>query len=79
MKIKKTIVISSEIWDQVKGLSDNFSALVENALIEYLRQKRVENAKRAFGSWVRDRKSVEIVEELRADESRKKVLNFDWY
>ncbi len=77
MKIKKTVVISSELWDEIQGLSDNFSALVETALREYLRRRKIEDAKKAFGSWTRDRETLEIVEEIREDDSRRKTLGLD--
>ncbi len=60
-----------------RGLSDNFSALVETALREYLRLRRVERAKKAFGSWTKDRETLEIVEEIREDDSRRKTLDLD--
>ena len=70
IKLKKTVVISSELWEEIQGFSDNFSDLVETALRDYLRRRKIEEAKKAFGSWTRDRETLEIVEEIRKNDSR---------
>ncbi len=77
MKIKKTVVISDEVWNEVKDVSENFSSVVESALRLYLRQRKVAKAKRAFGSWKRGKESLEIVKEIRKDDRRRKALNID--
>ena len=77
MKVKKTVVVSDEVWNEIKGFSENFSSVVEDALRLYLRQRKVDKARKAFGSWNRNKESLEIVEELRKDDGRTKTLNLD--
>lgn len=64
--LKKTISIPEELYNEAQIISPNFSTIVQDALETYLSQQKVENAIQSFGSWEqRDRKSVEIVNELR--------------
>lgn len=70
--VKTSITIPEEIIAEAKKTSDNFSALVTEALKEYIRKKNVEKAMASFGKWKdRDKSSVEIVKELRKEEGRK--------
>jgi len=71
MQIKKSVTLSKEVWEEARKLSSNFSRLVEEALREYIKQKKIDKAKKAFGAWKnRARESVEIVNEMRRDERR---------
>jgi len=70
--VKTSITIPDEIFDQAKNISKNFSALVAEALKEYLRKEKIKKAMSSFGKWEeRDKSSVEIVNELRKEEGRK--------
>ncbi|MBF0559909.1 MAG: hypothetical protein HQL08_14140, partial [Nitrospirae bacterium] len=63
--------IPDEIFKQAKEISENFSQTVAEALKEYLRIKKVQNAKKSFGSWgKRDKDSVSIVNKLRKEGER---------
>lgn len=69
MQVKKSITLSREVWEEARKLSSNFSRLVEEALRYYIRQRKIEKAKKAFGAWKdRVQDSVEIVNEMRRDE-----------
>lgn len=66
--VKTSITIPEDVLSQAKEASDNFSALVTQALKEYLRKKAVKKAIDSFGSWEeREESSVEIVNKIRAD------------
>ncbi|MEW6418625.1 MAG: type II toxin-antitoxin system CcdA family antitoxin [Nitrospirota bacterium] len=72
MSVKTSINIPDEIYNEAKRLSDNFSQTVAEALKEYLRKRKVEKAITSFGKWKkRDKSSVEIVNELRKEDSRR--------
>ena len=72
MSVKTSINIPDDIFDEAKKLSDNFSAVVAEALKEYLRRKKVEKAAASFGKWSkRDKNSAEIVSDMRKEESRR--------
>ena len=75
MKVKKTVVVSDKVWNEIKAFFENFSSVVEDALRLYLRQRKVDKARKAFGSWKRDKESLKIVEELRKDDAITKALN----
>lgn len=69
--IKTSITIPDDIYNKAKETSDNFSALVAEALKEYFRKEKIRKAVASFGSWEqRDKDSVEIVNELRNEEGR---------
>jgi len=69
--VKTSVTIPDDVYREAKKRSGNFSLLVSEALKEYLRMKKVEKAKASFGKWEkRDKTSVEIVKELRKEESR---------
>ena len=69
MQVKKSITLSREVWEEARKLSSNFSRLVEEALRYYIRQRKIEKAKKVFGAWKdRTKSSVEIVNEMRKDE-----------
>ncbi len=68
---KTSVTIPDEIFEQAKELSDNFSALVTEAITDLIRKKRVEKAQKSFGKWAkRDKNSVDIVNEMRSEERR---------
>jgi predicted CopG family antitoxin len=70
--IKTSISIPDDIYTEAKRVTDNFSLLVSEALKEYLRKKNIKKAISSFGKWQkRDKDSIEIVNELRKEESRK--------
>ncbi len=70
--VKTSITIPEEVISEAKKTSDNFSALVTEALKEYIKKKNVEKAMASFGKWKdREKSSVEIVKELRKEEGRK--------
>lgn len=72
MSIKTSINIPDDIFNEAKKLSDNFSAVVADALKEYLRRKKVEKAVSSFGKWgKRDKRSVDIVNEIRKEDKRR--------
>mgnify|MGYP001098705580 CR=1 FL=1 len=72
MSVKTSINIPNEIYKEAKKLSDNFSQTVTEALKEYLRKRKVEKAIASFGKWgERDKSSVEIVNKLRKEGSRR--------
>ncbi|NCO68634.1 MAG: hypothetical protein COY75_08055 [Nitrospirae bacterium CG_4_10_14_0_8_um_filter_41_23] len=72
MSVKTSINIPNEIYNEAKRLSDNFSQTVAEALKEYLRKRKVEKAITSFGKWEkRDKSSVEIVNKLRKEDSRR--------
>ena len=69
--IKTSITIPEEVFRGVKKVSKNFSAAATEALLDYLRKERVRKAEASFGTWEkRSKKSVEIVNEMRREESR---------
>jgi hypothetical protein len=71
--VKTSITIPEEILEGAKKISDNFSAVVTEAMREYLKKKKIEKALASFGKWEDRRKSsVEIVNELRSEEKRRK-------
>ncbi len=76
--VKKTISISEEIAKEASEIAPNFSAVVETALVEYLHHHRLKKAMSSFGAWA-DRKesSVSMVNELRAEGSRRHANGFD--
>lgn len=68
---KTSITIPDDIYKQAREVTDNFSALVTEALKEYMKTKYIEKAKASFGKWQeRDKASVDIVNELRKEERR---------
>ena len=53
---------------KLRATSGNFSALVTQALKEYLRKRAVKKAIDSFGAWEeREESSVDIVNKIRAD------------
>lgn len=72
MSVKTSINIPDDIFNEVKKLSDNFSAVVAEALKEYLRRKKVEKAMSSFGKWEqRDKSSADLVNDMRKDDKRR--------
>ena len=69
--IKKSITISNDLLKEAQGVSENFSALVAEALRAYLKQRKIQKAMESFGSWEdRKKKSVDLVNEMRAEKGR---------
>lgn len=72
MSVKTSINIPDDVFNEAKKLSDNFSSVVAEALKEYLRRKKVEKAMSSFGKWgKRDKRSVEIVSDIRKEDKRR--------
>jgi len=70
--MKTSVTIPDDVYREAKKQTDNFSLLVSEALKEFLRMKKVEKAKTSFGKWgKRGKTSINIVKELRKEESRK--------
>jgi len=74
---KKTVSLSSDLVEEVQGISSNFSLLVETALRDYVHRYHVKKALESFGKWEsRDTDSVIIVNDLRAEEGRKRDVRY---
>jgi len=70
--VKTSITIPEDLLKEAKGVSGNFSAVVTEALKDYLKKKTVKKAVRSFGSWdEREKDSVAIVSEGRRDTGRR--------
>ena len=68
---KTSVTIPDDIFEEAKEFSDNFSALVTEAIKDYIRKKKVEKALNSFGQWSdRDKDSVTIVNDLRSEDKR---------
>jgi post-segregation antitoxin (ccd killing protein) len=68
---KTSVTIPDDILEQAKELSDNFSALVTEAVSDLIRKKKIEKAQKSFGKWAkRGKDSVDIVNELRSEDGR---------
>jgi post-segregation antitoxin (ccd killing protein) len=68
---KTSVTIPDDIFEEAKEFSDNFSALVTEAIKDYIRKKKVEKALKSFGQWSdRDKDSVTIVNDLRSEDKR---------
>lgn len=72
MQLTKTsITIPDDLLSEAKALSKNFSAVVAEALTEYLRQRKVQKAMESFGAWKEHEESgVETVNRLRSEGGR---------
>lgn len=69
--VKTSITIPEDVLTQAKEASGNFSALVTEALKEYLRKRAVKKAIDSFGAWEkREESSVEIVNKIRSGKIR---------
>ena len=68
MSVKTSINLSDELYKEAKEMTENFSALVSEALTDYIQRKKVEKAMSSFGKWKgRKGRSDEIVKKLRKD------------
>ena len=68
---KTSITIPDDLLEEARGVSKNFSALVADALRAYLEQRKIQQAMESFGSWEdREKKSVDLVNEMRAEQGR---------
>jgi hypothetical protein len=66
--VKKTVSLSSELFDESRLISSNFSWVVEAALRDYLQHYRVQKAMQSFGKWEsRDVDSVTLTNKLREE------------
>ena len=68
---KTSITIPDDVFQEAKKLSDNFSSFVTEAVKEHIRKVKVAKGPKSFGKWEeRDKKSTDIVKELRSEEGR---------
>jgi len=68
---KTSVTIPDDLYREARELSDNFSALVTEAIKDYMRKKKIEKALNSFGKWgERNEDSVSIVNELRSEKGR---------
>lgn len=69
--VKKTVSLSSDIVDEARIISSNFSWVVETALRDYLQHYHVKKALESFGKWEsRDLDGITITNKLREEEER---------
>lgn len=69
--VKKTISIPEDLCTKVGEVSNNFSAIVTLALIEYLQHYKIKKAEASFGQWQkRIEKSVALVNQIRLENTR---------
>ncbi len=69
--VKKSIYISENLLKETGAINSNFSAVVEEALIEYIHHHKVKKALNSFGGWTnRTGNSIEIVNDLRRTDDR---------
>jgi post-segregation antitoxin (ccd killing protein) len=68
---KTSITIPDDLLEEARAASNNFSALVTEALKEYLRRRNIRKAMESFGSWEdREGTSAEVVNRMRSKEGR---------
>jgi hypothetical protein len=68
VQMKTSVQIPDEVYRQTKLLSDNFSSVANQALIDFLKKSKTSKALKAFGFWeARDKDSVDLVNDLRKD------------
>jgi hypothetical protein len=73
--IKKTISINKNIAKEVSAINSNFSAIVEEALVEYIHHYYVQKASNSFGKWKeRESDSANLVSNLRNKDDREFVI-----
>ncbi len=73
--VKKTVSLSSELVEEVKNVSSNFSLVVEEALKDYLKHYYVTKALESFGKWQpRTEDSVTLTNEMRKENERWKHI-----
>ena len=76
--VKKTISISENVLKDAAAIAPNFSAVVESALVEYIKHYRIKKAIDSFGKWSeRGEASVDIVNSLRKEDDRDVVKRND--
>lgn len=69
--VKTSISIPDDLLCEAKQLSRNVSALVTEALRDYLRRIKAEKALESFGSWeAREESSIDLVNRMRSEEGR---------
>lgn len=73
--VKKTVSLSSDLVNETKAVSSNFSSVVEEALKEYLKHYYVTKALESFGKWQpRSEDSVTLTNDLRMENERWKHI-----
>jgi predicted CopG family antitoxin len=77
-KVKVTVSIPEEIYNEAKKTNRKLSHLVSDALEEYLRRERIRRARRSFGAWKGfEGESTRFVRKLRERDERLKDLGVD--
>ncbi|GAC1468384.1 MAG: hypothetical protein PVSMB11_04010 [Desulfuromonadaceae bacterium] len=68
---KTSITLPDDLLAEARAASKNLSALVTEALREYLRQKKIQKAMESFGAWQeRDETGTDTVTRLRSEGGR---------
>lgn len=76
--VKTSITLPGDLLAEAKGVSRNLSALVVEALQEYLRQKKIHQARQSFGAWQNQKETgIEMVKRLRSEGDRGYVRRSD--
>jgi post-segregation antitoxin (ccd killing protein) len=66
--VKTSVTIPEDLLSEAKKLSRYVSALVTEALRDYLRRLKAEKALESFGSWeARDESSIDLVNRMRSE------------
>ncbi|RLC69956.1 MAG: hypothetical protein DRI52_07950 [Chloroflexi bacterium] len=77
-KVKVTVSIPEEIYNEAKRTNRKLSHLVSEALEEYLRRERIRKARCSFGAWKGvEGESTQLVRKLRERDERLKDLGVD--
>lgn len=73
--VKKTVSLSSDLIDEAKVISSNFSQIVEEALREYIKHYYINKALESFGKWQhRAKDSIALTNEMREENGRWKHI-----
>mgnify|MGYP000731116786 FL=1 len=77
-KVKVTVSIPQELYEEAKKTKRKLSHLVSEALREYLKRERIRRAKSSFGAWKGfEGESTQFVRMLRESDERLKDLGID--
>ncbi|MBK5275737.1 MAG: type II toxin-antitoxin system CcdA family antitoxin [Desulfuromonadales bacterium] len=68
---KTSITLPDDLLQEARSISKNVSALIADALREYLHQRKIQKALESFGAWKeREGDSTDTVNSLRKEEDR---------
>lgn len=77
-KVKVTVSIPQELYEEAKKTKRKLSHLVSEALREYFKRERIRRAKNSFGAWKDfEGESTQFVRMLRESDERLKDLGID--